>query len=174
MVDTRSAADRFDWRLPFYAVAIAAAVLIPLMVWHADAILLYILLIGPTILLYYLVQLLVAAIRKQPRRCLLLSMTILAFLAVSAALLINEGTLRPALRWLLWSRHLKAEVAQTTPPNGELKHMAWDRWSGTRAGDWTAYVVFDPTESLSAAAASHASGMFSGVWKATGIPFNWK
>ena len=27
----------------------------------------------------------------------------------------------------------------------------WDGWGGTPVGDWTAYVVYDPTNSLSAA-----------------------
>jgi hypothetical protein len=105
-----------------------------------------------------------AVIRKRPRRSLSIFLTLVSFLAVSAALLKSEGTLRPWLRWLLWSGRFKAEVlAQTTPANGEFKHIEWDGWGGAPVGDWTAYVVFDPTDSLSAAANSRLHGKFSGI-----------
>lgn len=47
--------------------------------------------------------------------------------------------------------------------SGQLKHIEWDGWGGTPVGDWTVYLVFDPTDSLSAAARSRSSGRFSGI-----------
>jgi hypothetical protein len=43
-----------------------------------------------------------------------------------------------------------------------LKHIEWDGWGGT-SGDWTVYVVFDPTDSLSTAASHGSSGKFDGI-----------
>ena len=62
-------------------------------------------------------------------------------------------------RWFLKSAQMAALVAtnkgpssRATTPNEELKHIEWDGWGGTPVGDWTAYVVYDPTDSLSVSA----------------------
>ena len=57
----------------------------------------------------------------------------------------------------------KAEFLAQSSVSGQLKHIEWDGWGGTAVGDWTVYLVFDPTDSLSAAARSRASGKFSGI-----------
>jgi len=156
--------DRFSWRLPLCVVVGGSIVLLSLMVYGPDAPLLYVFLIAPIICLICLVLLVAAVIRKKTRQSLSMLLTLVAFLAASGALIKNHGTLRPSLRWLLWSRGYKAEVlAQPAPANGELRHIEWDGWGGTPVGDWTAYVVFDPTDSLSAAAKSRSHGKFSGI-----------
>ena len=67
------------------------------------------------------------------------------------------------VRWLVWSRSYKAEVfAQRNPANGELKHIEWDGW-GWGGEDTTVYLVFDPTDSLSAASQEHRPGKFNGI-----------
>lgn len=127
------------------------------MVWSPDGTLLYILLIAVVALLAY-------AIRKRPRRSLTMLLTLVAFVAISGILLKNAATLRPSLRWMLWSQRFKTEVlAQPTPVKGELRHIEWDGWGGAPVGDWTAYIVFDPTDSLSAAAKNRSYGKFSRV-----------
>ena len=156
--------ERFNWRAPSYVVAAASVVFLWLMVWSSDSSILYMLLIAPTICITILVALGVELIRKRPRRALSILLTLVIFLAASVTLFWNEATLRPSLRWLLWSHSFKTEVlAQPTPANGELRHIEWDGWGGAPVGDWTAYVVFDPTDSLSAAAKSRSYGNFSGI-----------
>ena len=67
------------------------------------------------------------------------------------------------VRWLLWSRSYKADVlAHPASASGELKHIAWDGW-GWGGEDTTVYLVFDPTDSLSAAAQERVPGKFDGI-----------
>ena len=42
------------------------------------------------------------------------------------------------------------------------KHIEWDGW-GWAGQDTTAYLVFDPADSLSSVAATHQSGKFAGI-----------
>lgn len=67
------------------------------------------------------------------------------------------------VRWLIGSRSYKAEVlAQPASASGELKHIVWDGW-GWGGEDTTVYLVFDPTDSLSAASRGHSPGKFDGI-----------
>jgi hypothetical protein len=62
----------------------------------------------------------------------------------------------------MWSQSYKREVlAQSGGTAGELKHVEWDGWGFSGAGDTTVYLVYDPTDSLSAAAKSHQPGKFA-------------
>jgi hypothetical protein len=91
-------------------------------------------------------------------------LTLVAFLGASWVLLRNEGTLRPSIRWLLWSHRFKAEVlARPAPVNGELRHMEWEATGFAGVANNTDYLVFDPTDSLAMAAKSHSPGKFSGI-----------
>jgi hypothetical protein len=89
---------------------------------------------------------------------------VLGVLVVTSAVLVwNYSAVRTTARWLVWSRGYKSEVlAQSAPANGELKHIEWDGW-GWAGQDTTVFLVFDPTDSLSAAARSHQPGKFSGI-----------
>ena len=132
-----------------------------MMVYSPYGDLLYILVIGPLICLGLL---LAAIIRKKPRQRLSILLALVAFLASSAALLKNEGTLRPSIRWQLWSHQYKAELlAQPTPAKSELKHVEWDGWGFVPSGNNVVYLVFDPTDSLAYAAKTHAPGRFNGL-----------
>jgi hypothetical protein len=76
----------------------------------------------------------------------------------------NRDALSASLPWLLWSHSFKAEVlAQPAPANGELRHMEWEATGFGGVANNTVYLVFDPTDSLSAAARSHSPGKFTGV-----------
>jgi hypothetical protein len=122
-------------------------------------------------MLYFLVAtplvglvLLVVAIRKKGRRRLAVFSMFVAYLATSWGLFTNSFGVRTTVRWLLWSKDYKAEVAkQPNSADGALKHIEWDGWGFPGAGDTVAYLVFDPNDSLSTAAASHSSGKFSGI-----------
>jgi len=165
VTENNSAAERrLDWRLPSSVAAGAGIVLVSLIVYSPYGAELYILLIAPIISLSCLVLLLRAAIRKRPRQCLSMLLTLVAFLAVSGALLKNKNALRSSLRWLLWSQRFKAAVlAQPAPINGELRHMEWEATGFAGVANETVYLVFDPSDSLSAAAKSHSPGKFSGI-----------
>jgi hypothetical protein len=53
-------------------------------------------------------------------------------------------------------------ITQSNPVSGEFKHIEWDV-SGFAGLETVVYLVFDPTDSLAAAAKSHLSGKFSGI-----------
>jgi hypothetical protein len=90
--------------------------------------------------------------------------TLVAFLGASWVLLKNQSTIRPSIRWLLWSHRFKAEVlAQPAPANGELRHMEWEATGFAGVANNTVYLVFDPTDSLAVAAKSHSPGKFTGM-----------
>lgn len=150
-----------------YAVLCAILVTLLLFVYDKDPFLTYLFLVVPIgCLAFFLV--LLFAIAKKTRKSFSILLTVVAFVFAAGALLKTQNVLRPSLRWLLWSRHLKAEVlAQPTPANEELKHIEWDGWGGAPVGDWTVYVVYDPTDSLSEAAKSGWSGTYK---KYKGIP----
>lgn len=171
MTEPRAERQQLDWRFPLYAKVLATMVMLSLFLYAGDPVLDYIFLIFPIVCLLCLVSLVlfaVAGIRKKPSRSLSVLLALVTFIVVSGALLRTRSVLRPSLRWLLWSRRLKAEIlAQPTPANGEFRHIEWDGWGGAPVGDWTAYVVFDPTDSLSDAAKSRRAGSYS---KYKGIP----
>jgi hypothetical protein len=85
------------------------------------------------------------------------------FIVTLAVLVWNHSAVRTVARWLIWSRGYKSKVlAQPASANGELKHIEWDGW-GWAGQNTTVFLVFDPTDSLSAAARSHQPGKFSGI-----------
>jgi hypothetical protein len=83
---------------------------------------------------------------------------------LSFALLKNHYLIRNVARWSVSSRRYKAEVfAQPDSGNEGFKHIEWDGWGFAGAGDTTVYLVFDPTNSLLAAAKTHRPGKFDGI-----------
>ena len=88
----------------------------------------------------------------------------LACIAIAAVPEVEKySAVRTAARWLVWSHGYKAKVmAQPASPNGELKHIEWDGW-GWAGQDTTVFLVFDPTDSLSAAAKSRSPGKIKGI-----------
>jgi hypothetical protein len=162
MVEKTAKGDWFNWRLPLYAAIGTLAVLFPLVIWQYDT--LYAFAILPIASVILLILLLSAAIRKRPRYCLsLLSMLVISWI-VSTALVKTSFAVRNKARWSVSSSTYKSEVlAQRDSATGELKHIEWDGWGGAGAGDTTVYLVFDPTDSLAAAAKSRQSGKFNRI-----------
>jgi hypothetical protein len=160
--------DRFNWRMPFYAVVAAILVMLLSFVYGSDPVLDYLFFIVPTVCLTIFVLLLVVIISKRTRQSLSLLLAAVIFLFAADAMLKTQEGLRPSLRWGLWSRRLKAQVlAQPKAPNEEMKHIEWDGWGGAPVGDWTAYIVYDPTDSLAVAA---EAGRSSSYKRLKGIP----
>jgi hypothetical protein len=103
--------------------------------------------------------------RKQTVVAISLALFLLLILAGSIVLRPLFGYPRPInyVRWLVGSRFYKAEVlARPNSANKELKHIEWDGW-GWGGEDTTVYLVFDPTDSLSAASQEHRPGKFNGI-----------
>jgi hypothetical protein len=89
-----------------------------------------------------------------------------AFLIVTVCVLISQRQIRPHLLWLVWSNRYKGEVlANSAAANGEFKHVEWDGdgWGSGATGDWMGYVVFDPTDSLSAARKKDVPTEYAGI-----------
>jgi hypothetical protein len=108
-----------------------------------------------------------AVSRKNRRRCLRQLATLAIFWAVLTASFFLNYTypigIRSAARWLIWSHDYKAEVlARPEPPNGELRNIEWDE-GGMFAQNWSAFLVFDPTDSLAGPARSLRSCKLNGI-----------
>jgi hypothetical protein len=92
------------------------------------------------------------------------ALLIAASLVITAAVAWQFYSIRSATKWFMWSQRYKREVlAQSGETAGELKHIEWDGWGFPGAGDTTVYLVYDPTDSLSAPAKSHQPGKFVGI-----------
>jgi len=88
---------------------------------------------------------------------------VVVFGAVSWVLFKVSDDVRTTGRWLIESHKYKAEIlVQPDPANGELKHAEWDGW-GFAGSDTTVYLVFDPNDSLTAAAKSGSAGKYKGI-----------
>ncbi|MFZ1918549.1 MAG: hypothetical protein WAU58_13325 [Terriglobales bacterium] len=154
--------DQFNWRLSLYAALGAFIVLIPVAIWTSEE-LFYVLVVAPIISFLLCFFVLGAAVHKKLRTCLSLLLMLVVYWAVSAALIMNYQSVRSAARWSLWSRYYKADVLeQPDSRNGYLKHVEWDGW-GMFAQNTYVFLVFDPTDSLGAAAKNHRPGKFNGI-----------
>jgi hypothetical protein len=152
--------SRFDWRKPVVAAAVALVVCLLITVYGTDIDwLLYALAVaifGGIVLLFTVV------VRKRQR--IMALATFGAYVAVTAMFFMDYGQLRPILRWTLSSHRYKSELlAQPAPANGQLKHVEWESSGWGPIGPTIVYLVFDPADSLSAAAKSHRPGRFSGI-----------
>ena len=84
-------------------------------------------------------------------------------LAVVLVIAWNTYAVRAAIKWFVRSHDYKAQVlAQPTYASGSLKHIEWDGW-GWAGQDTTVYLVFDPTDSLTAAATRNEAGKPHGL-----------
>jgi hypothetical protein len=86
-----------------------------------------------------------------------------ALWAVAIISFFSGPRIRPYARWLFFSRSYKQEVLAEPPSaTGDLRHMEGDGW-GFAGADTSVYLVFDPGNTLSAAAARNASGTLAGI-----------
>jgi hypothetical protein len=155
---------RLAWVLPLTVIVGSSLVLLSLMVCSPYGDLLGILIIAPIVCLVCLLLMVTSAIRRRPLQCLSALLTLAAVVAVSGVLHAKKDAVRASIRWLLWSRHYKAEVlVQPTPGSGELRHIEWEATGFAGVANNTVYLVFDPTDSLSPAARSHSPGKYSGI-----------
>ncbi len=106
---------------------------------------LYLFVIVPGLVLIGICLLIYAAIRKK----LPIAVMVATFCALSAIVFLYNFPIRTFTRWFLWSGQYKSKVlAEPSPVNGGLKHIEWDGW-GWGGQDFSVFLVFDPTDSLS-------------------------
>lgn len=159
----RMTEDRFQWRLPSYAILGALILFAPVAFCEPDISWVIYVLVGLIISVAFVAFAVKDAVAKRPWRCLSLLSMVAIYWAISAGLAGNYLAIRTVARWLVWSHVYKSAVlAQPASANGELKHSEWDGW-GWAGQDTTVYVVFDPTNSLFQATKTHQSGKFNGL-----------
>jgi hypothetical protein len=168
MVENRSNASPFSWRLPSIAALLAFVVFILLAVCQSDtALFAYLFLVGP-ILVLVSISLIAYIItgKGRPKRLTLLSTLAIIWVLTPILFLVDlkyHFAIRTTARWLVWSRDYKEKLlAQPASANGDLRHVEWDGW-GWGGSDTVVFLVFDPTDSLSAAALNHQSGKYAGI-----------
>jgi hypothetical protein len=168
MVENPSNARPFGWRLPSIAASLPFFVFISLAVCQADtALFTYLFLVGP-ILVLFSISLMAYLTTGQGRtkRLTLLSVLAIIWLLTPILFLVHlkyQFAIRTTARWLVWSRDYKQKLlAQPASAPGDLRHMEWDGW-GWGGTDTVVFLVFDPTDSLSAAALNHQPGKYTGI-----------
>jgi hypothetical protein len=156
--DVKNESAQAAWRMPLYGGLAAVLVFLPLLV-SSRADVLYLFVIVPALVLMGICVLIYAAIRKQ----LSIAVTVAIFWAVSAVAFLYNFEIRTFARWHLWSGQYKSAIlAEPTPANGDLKHIEWDGW-GWGGQDFSVFLVFDPTDSLSGPARNNRSGKLNGI-----------
>lgn len=139
------------WRFILAGAAAAIFLLFSLILFSNDPTLDEMFLIVPCVALLILVLLLLLAVPRTRRSSAKLLLATAAFIVTGTIGSRFQATLRPSVRWAFFSRKLKPQVlSQTAHPSGTYKHVEWDGWGGAPVDDWTAYVVFDPADSLKA------------------------
>jgi hypothetical protein len=152
------------WQYPCSAAIAALVVYLPMLVSRGFDfwLLLYLFILLPILtLLLGLILLVIGLVKHRAPNRAMVAMTLI-YWAVSVALFMNVSRLRPTLRWLLWSKEFKTTVLLQPNMQGQLKHAEWDGWGGF-GSDTTAYLVYDPTNSLADVARKKVPGKFSGI-----------
>ena len=125
------------------------------------------------------VTLRIVALLKMRRQTISSLLMVVVFCTVCWALLRVSDEARTVCRWNVHKKAYKAQVlAQPSSTDGSLKHVEWDCWGAFGSGDTMVYLVFDPNDSLAAAAARTGTpGKFSGipckVWRVRHLENQW-
>lgn len=106
--------------------------------------------------------------RSARRKSLWAAGAIATFLASSAGLIAvqasDPGCIRSTARWALNAGGYKKSVmAQPASRGGEMKHVLWDASGSVPSGFTLMYLVYDPEDSLAAAALNGESGKMPGI-----------
>ena len=154
--------EQSNWWLPMAALLGTPLIFFILAIFQSES-LVYLFFVVPIISMVLIALAVYSAITRKKGRCVPILSMLAIFWILSVPLFKNYLPIRSAGRWLIWSGNYKAMVsAQPNPANGNLKHLDWDGW-GWGGENTEVYLVFDPTDSLSAAAKSHLPGKFNGL-----------
>jgi hypothetical protein len=141
-----------------YSVLAAVLIFLPLLT-RSDTDVLYLFVVVPGCFVVGICVLIYAVVRKKP----IIAVGVATFWVISLILFFNNIQIRSFTKWLLWSGRYKNKVlAQPASVNGSLKHIEWDDW-GWGGQDFSVFLVFDPTDSLSVPAKSRQSGKVNGI-----------
>ncbi len=145
-------------RMLMWAALAAVLICLPLLI-SSGADFLYLFVIVPSIFVTGICVLIYAAVRKRP----IIAMGVATVWLISQTLIFHNIEIRSFTRWCLWSGQYKNKVlAQPASVDGSLKHIEWDGW-GWGGQDFSAFLVFDPADSLSVPAKSNQSGKMKGI-----------
>jgi hypothetical protein len=168
MAEIPSKASRFSWRLQSMAALLTFVVFLALTVCQSEtALFTYLFVVGPILVLVSISLIAYMTTRKaRPKLLALLSTLAIIWVLTPSLFLVHlkyQFAIRTTARWLVWSRDYKEKLlAQPALANGDLRHVEWDSW-GWGGSDTVVFLVFDPTDSLSAAALNHRSGKYAGI-----------
>src|ERR1700735_40170 len=162
MAERAAETAQFNWWLPVAALLGTPLIFLILAIFQRES-LVYLFIVVPIISLLLIVIALYSAITGKKSRCPSILAMLSIFWILSVPLFKNYLPIRSAARWSIWSNDYKAAVAaQPSPTNVNLKHLDSDGW-GWGGENTEVYLVFDPTDSLSAAAKSHQPGKFDAL-----------
>ena len=171
MVEKAIQAGQLSWRLPSYAAIIEIIIFIPIAISHPDTMFFVgIFLVIPALLIasIALIVLLVRSVLGLGRVHPLSILATLAILWVITTSLIfyerkHPFALHETARWLAASNVYKGKVFAQQTSNGEFRHIEWDGSGFAGVANQTVYLVFDPSDTLSAAVKSHRVDKFNGI-----------
>ncbi|HYB61761.1 MAG TPA: hypothetical protein VEH50_09800 [Methylomirabilota bacterium] len=162
-----SADAQFSWRPLLGAAVIGLLAFTAIATCHADtSLFLNVFVVAPVLLVFTIGSVIYALIRRRQLRTILATLAVLWAIAACFFLYNREHpfAIRETARWLIWSHEYKQQVlAQPTSVNGDLKHIQWDASGFAGVANNTAYLVFDPTNTLSDAAKNNQAAEFNGV-----------
>ncbi len=93
----------------------------------------------------------VFGVGKKGRQRLAVLFVVLTYVCTAMLMMRNYSLVRDDVRWFLLSGAYKTRVL-TQSSGEELKHAEWDGWGFAGIANTTAFLVFDPTDSLASAA----------------------
>jgi hypothetical protein len=158
-------------RLPSYAAIIEIIIFIPIAISHPDTMFFVgIFLVIPALFVASIV-LIVLFVRSVLGLGRVHPLSILATLAIlwviPTSLIFYERkhpfALHETARWLAASNVYKDKVFAQAISNGEFRHIEWDGSGFAGVANETVYLVFDPSDTLSAAVKSHRAHKFDGI-----------
>jgi len=119
------------------------------------------------VVMILIVRLILAAIYRDRQQALQSLSWLTIVLAIPMTFYLYERqhplAIHETVEWWKSSREYKDTVlAEGTSVNGDLKHIEWE-FMGPSFAATTVYLVFDPSDSLAAAAKSHQPGKFAGL-----------
>jgi hypothetical protein len=153
---------RFEWRYSLYAAVVAVISFIAVICIDDFLGFVHLLVVVPLVSIVFLGCAIFVAFKNRWKGAAIF-VAVVVYATLSFVLYQNAFALRTTAWWFFDSRDYKTKVmAEPDSPDGLLKHIKWDSW-GWATIDTVAYLVFDPNDSLSMAADSHAPGKYPGL-----------
>jgi hypothetical protein len=171
MIEETAEPGRRKWWLPRCVAIFEIVIFIPIAISHPDTafflgifLILPILSVGSAVLIVLFFRSAFGSGRFRPLPLL----TTLAILwLIPAGLVLSERThpfaLHETARWLGRSKEYKDKVLAQPASNDELRHIEWDGSGFAGIANQTVYLVFDPSDSLSAGGEGRGRNQFNGI-----------